>query len=150
MLNRERFARLVPLALAVLLCTGASLWTFYGAAQAAPSQRSFAVPMVLQGHVVAVQKDSVTIRTPNIRPTPEPGKMTPMYIIAGTTFKADISKALFESPLGLPNAQNDLKAGDAVVIVCDPISMAGGIDTSKNPWPVTAHVVEKLQMPVAP
>lgn len=103
--------------------------------------------MVIQGHVTAVAKDSITIRTPDIRPAPEPGRMTPMYIIAGTNFKADTSHASFDSPTGLPNGPKDIKVGDAVVLVCPPISMTASTAIA---WPVTAYIVEKLRIPLAP
>ena len=149
MQNRAGFSHRTWLTFTALLASlGVSLWmALPSRPAAAQAVHSSGPPMVLQGQVIDVQKDSITIRTPNIRPRAEPGKMMPMYIIAGETFKADISHAVFESPMGLPNAQNDLKAGDAVIVVCDPINMALG---SKTPWPVTASVVERVQVAAAP
>jgi hypothetical protein len=117
-----------------------------GSSQAAQANRPSGIPMVLQGHVISIQKDSITIRTPNIRPTPVSGQMTPMFIIAGESYKVNISHAAFETPTGMPNAHNDLKVGDSVIVVCDPINRALRTDAS---WPVTAHVVERLQIPLA-
>jgi len=152
MQNRPRFFHCVWLAVTIsLIYTGATLSLGQPkTAQAAPTTPAVLAPMVLQGHVIDIGKDSITIRTPNIRPTPEPGKMTPMFIIAGETFRADISQAQFQSPMGQPNAHNDLKVGDPVIITCSRINMAYPGSSAHQPWPVTASVVEKIQVPIAP
>lgn len=146
MKNRSRFTRLAALAAGVVLA-GVIALMGGGRSQGAPADHPAEVPMVLQGQVTDLGTNSITIRTPDIRPRQEPGKMTPMFIIAGKIFKADTGHAEFQTPMGSPSASGDIKTGDWVVIVCRPVAMVGGL---AQPAPVTALVVERLQIPRAP
>lgn len=150
MLKRVKFSRWSWLAATTLLMVaGVSLWlALPGSSQAAQVNRAIAVPTVLQGHVTYIQKNSITIRTPDIRPTVKPGQMTPMYIIAGESYRADIALATFETPTGQPALSDDLQVGDSVVVVCAPFNRTAEGNTPR-PWLVTAYVVEKLQIPIA-
>lgn len=112
----------------------------------AAKERALADPprvlMVLQGRVTDTAAGSITIRTPDIRPAYVPGRMTPMFILAGRTYKIDIGKAVFETSMGTPTDKEDLNAGDAVVVVCNPTAPNTG--QAPQPLPATALVVERI------
>lgn len=147
MKKRSSFRRLAAIAAGSVVLAGAIALLGTGDTQGASSSHSADAPLVLQGHVIGVGKDSITIRTPDIRPTPEPGKATPMFIMAGKTFSVDVSHAKYESPTGMLNGPRDLATGDPVVIVCDRAATAGG--ATMAPSTVTARVIEKLRIPLA-
>ncbi len=59
-----------------------------------------ALPVVIQGQVLATHSTSISVRTPAQRPSCAPGQMCPTYIVTGVTFTVDIAHAVYESPLG--------------------------------------------------
>lgn len=72
---------------------------------------------VIQGHVTAVTDNELTVRTPDIFPPPNPGGMTPQFIIAGKTYQVDTSGAVFESSSGDHIGQQTFAVGDFIVVV---------------------------------
>ena len=99
---------------------------------------------VIQGKVTNIQGNTVTVKTPDIRPVCKLSVPCPLYIIAGVTFNVDISKAVFQSANGTP-ASNNLRVGDLIIVA----GQQGPIlsTTILSPVPVIrtlkAKVVEK-------
>ncbi len=97
-----------------------------------------APPVVIQGQVTAAHGTSISVRTPDQRPSCALGQMCPMYIIAGGAFTVDIAHAVYESSTGRP-ISDKLTVGLHVIVV--------GAATGAHA--LRASVVERIAMPSA-
>ena len=71
--------------------------------------------LVIQGRVTALASRGAVVRTPDQRPACRPGQVCAMYIIAGTTFKVDLSGAVYQGADGR-RVQDRLSVGEQVVV----------------------------------
>jgi len=104
-------------------------------AAAAPTQ---APPVVIQGQVTVAHGTSISVRTPDQRPSCAPGQMCPTYIVEGVTFTVDITHAVYESPLGRPISDKQT-VGLHIIVV--------GASTGAHA--LRASVVERIVVPAA-
>lgn len=112
----------------VLACVAAALLggtaALGGMSGAAASPRTAAAhaashnapPMVIQGRIMAIRGQTITVRTPAQRPPCGAGQICPMYVIAGTTFVIDTSTASHEAANGRV-IRDKLAVGARVVVV---------------------------------
>jgi len=100
MTTRSRRRLIVGLTACGLALTGVLGASSAPVAAAPPG--SSAPPTVIQGQVTAARGTSIVVRTPAQRPSCVRGAVCPTFIIAGTTFTVDISRAVYESSTGRP------------------------------------------------
>src|SRR5476649_2085312 len=93
--QKTRIAGLVALLLLLLGATSVRVF-------AAAGSSATAGPAVIQGTVAAVDGNVVSLKTQDIAPHYPPGTMHPTHIVAGRTYRIDISKALFQAPDSSP------------------------------------------------
>ncbi len=111
---------------------------------------------VIQGRVIALQaqQQMVMVRTPDQRPACAAGHVCPLYIVAGTSFRVDLSVAATQTAAGrLVAAQgqggartttaSQLTIGEPVLVVGTIVSTA-----STTPALLRATIVERIVQPL--
>ncbi len=120
-------------------------------------QRSSAGLAAIQGRVIALQpqQQMATIRTPDQRPVCTAGHVCPLYIVAGMSFRVDLSSAAMQAAtgrsLGAPGqgraqttVASQLTVGEPVLVVGTVVSAAGA-----TPALLRAAIVERIVQPAA-
>ena len=73
-------------------------------------------PLVIQGRIAAIQGANVTVKTPDAYPGGGPGAHA-QFVVAGPTFKVDVSRARVLLPDGKQVDRRPLAVGDGVLMV---------------------------------
>ncbi|MGA8027754.1 MAG: hypothetical protein WB992_11460 [Bryobacteraceae bacterium] len=86
-----------------------------GRGREAQQQSASSEPLVIQGGITGIQGEVVTMKTPNAYPGGAGGH--PQYVVAGPTFKVDISRARVLLADGKQVDTRPLAVGDRVLMV---------------------------------
>lgn len=100
--------------------------------------------VVIQGHVIALEGNMLTVRSYNIGSDCSPAQTTCIVIpvIPGTTFKVDTSQVVFQSPESRV-IEDELNVGDPIVVAGRPSSPYRLPEARKNPPTIRAVVIER-------
>jgi hypothetical protein len=131
-------ATIVPLIVAYIATA-----TVLSAQTGAQPKIASCAPVVIQGRVTAVEGTLVTLKTPDAYPGGT--GIRPQFVIAGLSFKIDISHARLLWPDGKQVDTRPLAVGDRVLMVLSgptPGSLVPGNATLKETY--FATVVERL------
>lgn len=104
-------------------------------------------PLLIQGAVVAVESNWITVHTPDIRPTCAAGKPCPQFIIAGTNFRVNAQHAVYEAANGQPTTAI-VKVGDDVVVYGTTSTGATVNHPNSTMRSMDARIIERIVIPI--
>jgi len=113
--------------------------------------------VAIQGRVIALQpqQQMATVRTPDQRPVCAAGHVCPLYIVAGVSFRVDLSAAAMQTAAGRSlGAQGQAQARTAAVgqlTVGEPVLVVGTVVSTAGTTPALLHasIVERIVQPAA-
>lgn len=100
--------------------------------------------VVVQGTIMAISGNWVTVSTLDWRPESNPGSMTPQYVVNGQTFKLNVTHAVEETFSG-DAVKPTIHVGEMIVAVGRKIGGHDGQNKSNSGTPsLNALVVEQV------
>ncbi len=119
-------------------------------AQSSPNRSSLTV---IQGKITNIDGNTLTVKTPDIKPVCQPNQVCPLFIILGPTFSIDISNATFESSSGSPISETPT-VGEAIIAVGklkpeSPPATGTSTPVTENRT-IKAKVIEKIDSSLTP
>ncbi len=119
-------------------------------------QGSNAGLVAIQGRVIALQprQQMATVRTPDQRPVCAAGRVCPLYIVAGTSFRVDLSAAAVQAATGRSAGASGQGRAQTTTVgqltVGEPVLVVGTVVSAAGVTPALLHatIVERIVQPV--
>jgi hypothetical protein len=137
---RSAWALLARITIALVL-SGVAGQHRPAAAQTEGPQKNDSTPLVIQGRIIAIQGNLLTLKTPDVYPG---GKgLRPQWVMSGPRFKIDVSHAKVFLADGRRIDKRPLAVGDRVLVVLKiPKEESSGPSALEQIY--SASVVERL------
>lgn len=130
--------RIAPIVLLLAASVGGNVLAAQTEVQ--PKNDSY-TPFVIQGRIITVSADFVTLKTPDVYPS---GKgLRPQWLMSGPTFKIDVSHAKVFFSDGKRIDNRPLAIGDRVVMILKRPSSQSSLPSAREQT-YSASVIERL------